>query len=246
DVFFFLAPRPRAHIMRSILAAALAAMLFAWVPLPRSQAAEPRSRTLEGHPKGVSSVAFSPDSKSLASAGDDGTIKLWDVAKGAVQRTLSHGERAFAVAFSPDGKKLAVGGGVFYHGSLTLYDPQSGEMLWKKKDIAGTDALHLAFSPDGTLVATPGHIDDSKHHRPAVRLWDVKTGDLKRTFNCPGRMVFAVAISPDGKCLATGGSDMILLWNLPAGTLTDKFTSPGNPWSIAFSPDSKTLASCTH
>jgi WD40 repeat protein len=76
-------------------------------PLPTS----PKLRdTLEGHTGWVMSVAFSPDSKTLASGSADQTIKLWDVATGKVQATLKeHTDMVGSVAFSPDGKTLASG-----------------------------------------------------------------------------------------------------------------------------------------
>jgi WD40 repeat protein len=65
-------------------------------------------QTLEGHGGWVKAVAFSPDSKTLASTSYDRTIRLWDAATGAHQQTLEgHSSSVNAVAFSPDGKTLA-------------------------------------------------------------------------------------------------------------------------------------------
>jgi len=65
-------------------------------------------RTFEGHTSGVTSVAFSPDGKLLASGSYDGTIKLWEVATGSLVRTLyGHTWVVNSVAFSPDGRLLA-------------------------------------------------------------------------------------------------------------------------------------------
>src|SRR5262245_62401378 len=98
--------------------------LLAWLGLichalsapARSSAQEPKLRdTLVGHTDGVTSVAYSPDGKTLASGGLDGTIKLWNVATSKEQATLSehkysgHRYWVYCVAFCPDGKALASG-----------------------------------------------------------------------------------------------------------------------------------------
>ena len=66
--------------------------------------------TLTGHSSGVRSVAYSPDGRYLASGGDDGAIKIWEVATGTELRTLTdHSEVVRSLAYSPDGRYLASG-----------------------------------------------------------------------------------------------------------------------------------------
>ncbi|MDZ7955914.1 ribosome assembly protein 4, partial [Nostoc sp. DedQUE09] len=83
--------------------------------------------TLEGHSSWVSSVVFSPDGKTLASASVDKTIKLWDVSTGKAMKTLTgHSSSVWGVVFSPDGKTLASGSG---DKTIKLWDVSTGKAM---------------------------------------------------------------------------------------------------------------------
>ena len=153
----------------------------------------------------VYSVAFSPDGNMLASGGDNGIFKLWDVATGASTATLSgHTGHVRSVAFSPDGGIVA---SVSRDQTVRLWDVATGSntrTLWGHTGNVNT----VAFSPDGNMLASGA----SDH---TIRLWDVATGATITTLSRHTDHVHSVAFSPDGNMLASGAKDgYINLWDV--------------------------------
>jgi serine/threonine protein kinase len=191
--------------------------------------------TLKGHSSDVNSVAFSPDSKFLATGSDDDTIKLWNLANQQEIRTLNgHSGWVWTVAFSPDGKTLASGGA---DKTIKLWNLETGEELGTLKGhSAGVSSV--TFSPDGKNLAS-GSLDKT------IKLWDLETGKEIRTFTGHSQAVASVAYSHDGAMLASGSWDKTMkLWNL--ATEKEIRTLKGHSdfvISVAFSPDGLTLAS---
>jgi WD40 repeat protein/serine/threonine protein kinase len=199
-----------------------------------------RSWTIEtvGHRGAVRAVTYGPDGRWLASAGEDGTVRLWEPPTGRLARALlGHDHRIFCLAWSPDGKTLASGG---EDRTVRLWDATSGRLL---RTVPGhASVVHdVAWSPDSQILAS-GSWDAT------IRLWDAKTGHQLVKLEGHETGVNVIAWSPDGRTLASGSGDRsVRLWDPRSGQLlhtlrchTDRLES------LTWSPDSKTLASASH
>jgi len=198
---------------------------------------------LSWHTGVVTSVTFSPDGKTLASGGRDGTIRLWDVETGQQVGEALSGHTASvvtSVVFSPDGKRLASKG---EDGTIRLWNVEEGQQLIEVLSENKVLIVNGAFSPDGKTLASEG--EDG-----TIRLWDVETGQqIGEALSGHTGGVTSVVFSPDGKILVSeGGDGTIRLWDVEAGQQIGEALSghTGGVTSVVFSPDGKRLASGSH
>ncbi|PHQ48828.1 hypothetical protein BLA24_27560 [Streptomyces cinnamoneus] len=196
-----------------------------------------RANEFTGHDKPVNAVAYSPDGRTLATASDDHTVKLWNVTSKRLITTLrGHTRGVDALAFSPDGKVLASGG---EDGSAKLWHLPTNTVIATLAGHRGA-VLTVVFSRDGGTLVTAGHDRD-------VKLWDTVTHQLTATLSGHTQQVMGAAFSADGRTLATVCNDhTVKLWDTATrketGTLTGHSDSV---MAVAFSADDRILATAS-
>jgi len=184
----------------------------------------------------VVGVAVSPNGQLLASAGKDGTVKLYDVATGQGRGILNDpdGLALMDVAFSPNGQNLLVGtvGNV-----VRLWNLAPVQALTPTRPSHFQAATCLRFGPDGTTLVSGG--SDA-----FLRIWDIGTARQRLAFKGHTGAVLGVALSADGRQAATASADRaVKLWDLPAGKELTSFPGLNTPiHAVQFSPDGQVLA----
>jgi len=183
----------------------------------------------------VRRAPISPDDRLVAVANGTQGVELWDLATRRLRQTLpGHGGSIMAITFAPDGKTVATGD---TSGRIRLWDPDTGsERASFEGDPLGIRAL--AFTPDGrTLVSAGNGAKD-------VKLWDLATRETVGVLSGYENVVQCLALSADGRLLATGSRDgTVKLWDLASLTaLATLHAHQAVVLSVAFSPDDRTLA----
>jgi WD40 repeat protein/serine/threonine protein kinase len=191
---------------------------------------------LHGHTGVVLQLAFGPDGRQLVSVSDDRTARLWAV--GFSPTVLrGHTNYVYPVSYSPDGRWIATGS---WDGTIRIWDAESGEASATLHQ--GGNVRALAFSRDASWLVAGG--DD-------LQTWDVLTGQIRQKLEAPGKVVLAVAVSPDDQRIAAVDRYGVLNFtNAITGqqiSLTE--TDPDHSWAekrpLAFSDDGRWFATAS-
>lgn len=185
-------------------------------------------------PRAYDSLAVSPLGDQFAKGQPfTAEIQLLNAESGEPQATFGGlTERVSTVAIAADGQRLVSGG---EQGEIALWDLRRRSQLWTVREAGENREIRsIAFSPDGTLIATAGK---------TLSVWDASTGKLRFTLQDPS-LAFCVRFTPDGRRVVAGCLDStIRFWAAESGEPV--YTLPGHEgrvYSLAFSPDGRRLA----
>jgi WD40 repeat protein len=202
-------------------------------------------RVLKAHTNQVTAMTYSPDGKRLASASQDGSVKVWNAVTGQEIFTAKVDvPYASGLTFTPQGKRLAAA----VHTVLHVWDVDTGKELHKLL-IPNANVDTVAFSPDGSRLASGGQTFAGEGE---IKVWDTDAGRELFTVKGYAASFANLALSPDGKWLASGSFDLasdspertITVWNATTGRVARTLRGHTGLWvMVAFSPDGKELVS---
>lgn len=182
-------------------------------------------------------LALSPDNQTIAAAGQNRGVWLWNRLTGEQVSSLAADQTVSALAFSPDGRLLATTGSeTSLNGNLvlTVWDTATGETLFDP--IRPVSRISdIIFTPDGTQFVTA-----EDHGR--VQFYDAVTGEAGQQFH-HNEAVYVLTFSPDGRYLAAGTDNATRVWNVNTGRLEANLFHNRPVLSLAFTPNNNFLLS---
>lgn len=197
---------------------------------------------LGDRPDGISTLAFSPDGKLLATGSSSGsaqrggeTLKLWDPESGQQVRTITGStEHIGGLSFHPTEPLLAAS-----HGNpatqLKIWNLKSGRAV-RILEADGNRSHVLVYSPDGSQLA-------AGESSGRISLWNVEAGTVVQTLDEHDSPVTALAFNREGRLASGDEKGLTLLWDVGEKKVVDRL--PGleqRPVALAFSPDGEMLA----
>jgi WD40 repeat protein len=197
-----------------------------------------RIATQPAHNDDITAIAYHRQGNLLASASQDGTVKVWQLQNNqlSLRQTLSgHAGWVTAVAISPDGRRIISGSS---DKTIKIWDATTGGL---QQTLTGhkSAVYDLAIAPENTLV--------SASQDRSIKLWNLTTGELQETLTDHQAGVYSLAVAPKEQTLVSGSADKtIKLWHLSTGDLIATFTGHDSIVnSLEMTSDGKALLSAS-
>ncbi|MEG5000046.1 AAA-like domain-containing protein [Microcoleus sp. B4-D4] len=186
-------------------------------------------RTIAAHDAGIQALAFSPDGETIASGSDNQMLKLWNIDGTLLTTIKAHNSAISDLSFSHNGEYLA---STSFDGTVKLWKFSNSLLTILRRHTAGVWGVALSKNQQ-LVVSSSGN---------EVLLWH-RDGKLPRRFEGHNSAFSGVAISPDGKIIATVSVDKsVKLWSAD-GTLLKTLPGRVDMRRVVFSPDGKIIAS---
>ena len=201
-----------------------------------------RKATVEGHQNPVNSVIITPDERQIISVGDR-SIKIWDLQDTTREPEVivGHSKTIESAAISPDGKTLVTGS---WDGIIKFWDLRQQQLRKTLTDSETHVFGSLAITPDGKTLVSNGNSRGS-----VIQLWELSTGALKRSsiYHISNFPAVSLAISLDGKTLASAIGNEVTIWDLHTEELKQTIESHSNGiTAVVISMNGDTLVTAGH
>jgi WD40 repeat protein len=229
----------------TVIALLLSLVTLSTFALAQTQPSPPGIRyAIGGSAGGINTLVVSKDGQSFASAGSDGTVKIWRMSDGTLLHTfVTPSAQPLCVALSPDGTTIAAG------------DSYERVWMWRLADdsiirmftaFSTSGVTSIAYSPDGTTLAAAGADSLSSGISYTIKLYSTSNGTLLETLDGHGNQITQIAYSPaGGSVLASASLDhTVRIWNTGTGQATaiiNAFSAQG-PTCLALSNDGTHVA----
>ncbi|RDA88617.1 hypothetical protein CP532_5880 [Ophiocordyceps camponoti-leonardi (nom. inval.)] len=234
DLTGLMAYSPDGQLLASASARLCGGTIKLWDPARRTTL-----RTLTGHDDWIADLAFSPDSRTLASCSQE-ALKVWDVMTGVVIRDFQGYKECQRISMDPASVSFSS------HGTMVATD----DAVW---DIASGEAMQdsnglVQISPDGKFVASCSQ-KDSQEDRYVITIWQIEHRTLLKICELTStRIALPVSpfflFSPDSHLLASVSMSVLILWNATTGAMQHELeVDDRDDLPFAFSPNSRLIAS---